>query len=68
MKIAAAIEPARLPMPPITTTIKAFRIQSRPMAWLTPTSGPNKHAAGAGHRRADGEDAVSTHGTGMPIA
>src|SRR5438552_4166850 len=41
MKIAAAIDPARLPMPPTTTTMKAFKIQSSPIAWLTPTSGPN---------------------------
>src|SRR4029077_17380591 len=41
IKIEAAIEPARLPIPPTTTTIKAFKIQSSPIAWLTPTSGPN---------------------------
>src|SRR5262245_3329458 len=32
MKIDARIEPARLPMPPTTTTMKALRIQSRPIA------------------------------------
>src|SRR3954465_1862003 len=41
IRIAAAIEPPRLPMPPITTTMKAFSTQSRPMVALTPTSGPN---------------------------
>src|SRR6185437_10260309 len=31
MKIAAATEPIRLPMPPTTTTMKALRTQSRPI-------------------------------------
>ena len=39
--MAAAIEPPRLPMPPTTTTMKAFSTQSRPMAWLTPAMGAN---------------------------
>src|SRR5664280_381580 len=42
MKMAAAIEPPRLPMPPTTTTMKAFNTQSSPMVWLTPAIGEYK--------------------------
>ncbi len=68
MKIAARIEPPRLPMPPTTTTIKAFNTQSSPIAWLTPTSGPNKTPLAAAMPEPIANTAVNTHGTGMPIA
>src|SRR5215469_742481 len=68
MKIAAAIDPARLPMPPTTTTMKALRIQSKPIAWLTPTSGPNSTPLAPAIAAPIANTAVSTHGTGMPIA
>ena len=68
MKIAAAIEPPRLPMPPTTTTMKAFSTQSSPMVWLTPTSGPNSTPLAAAIPAPIANAAVCTHGTGMPMA
>src|SRR5262249_27372384 len=41
MKIAAAIEPPKLPIPPTTTTMNALSTQSSPIVWLTPTIGAN---------------------------
>src|SRR5437773_9127626 len=32
----------RSPIPPTTTTTKALRVKSKPMAWLTPTRGPKR--------------------------
>src|SRR6516164_1632266 len=68
MKIEAAMEPPRLPMPPTTTTMKAFNIQSRPMVWLTPTSGPNSTPLAAAMPAPIANAPVWTHGTGMPMA
>src|SRR5262249_27439246 len=67
-KIAAAIEPPRLPMPPTTTTMKAFRTQFSPMVWLTATSGPNSTPLAAAIAAPIANVAVCTHGTGMPMA
>ena len=55
-------------MPPITTTMKAFKIQSTPIAWLTPTSGPNSTPLAPAIAAPIANTAVSTQGTGMPIA
>src|SRR5208282_3978745 len=68
MKIEAAIEPARFPMPPTTTTMKAFKIQSSPIAWLTPTNGPNKTPLAPAIPAPMAKTTVSTQGTGMPMA
>ena len=68
MKIEAAIDPPRLPMPPTTTTMKALSTQSSPMAWLTPTSGPNSTPLAAAMPAPIANTAVCTHGTGMPMA
>src|ERR1700720_2690349 len=67
-QIAAAIEPARFPMPPITTTMKALRIQSSPIAWFTPTSGPNSTPLAPAMAAPMANTTVSTQGTGIPIA
>ena len=66
--MAAAIEPARFPIPPTTTTMNALRTQSTPMAWLTPTNGPNNTPLAAAMPAPIAKTPVRTHGTGMPIA
>jgi len=68
MKMAAAIDPPRLPMPPTTTTMKAFSTQGSPMAWSTPTSGPNSTPLAAAMPAPMAKTAVWTQGTGMPMA
>src|SRR5262249_8457229 len=68
MKIDAAMEPPRLPIPPTTTTMNAFNIQSTPMAWLTLTSGPNSTPLAAAMPAPMANAPVCTHGTGMPMA
>ena len=68
MKIAAAIEPPRLPMPPTTTTMKARSTQSSPHRGLTPTSGPNSTPLAAAMPEPIAKTRSSTQGTGMPIA
>src|SRR5262249_49535896 len=68
MKIAAAIDPTRLPMPPTTTTMKALSTQSMPMAWLTPTRGPTSTPLAAAIPEPIANTSVSRRGTGMPMA
>src|SRR6185369_156228 len=68
MKIAARMEPPRLPMPPTTTTTNAFSVQSIPMAWLTPTIGPQSTPLAAAIAAPMANTTVCTRGTGMPIA
>src|SRR2546425_10613515 len=68
MKMAARMEPPRLPIPPTTTTMKALKITSSPIAWLTPTSGPKRTPLAAAMAAPIANTAVWTRGTGMPIA
>jgi hypothetical protein len=68
MKIDARIEPPRLPMPPTTTTMKALRMMSSPMAWFTPTSGPKRTPLAAAMAAPMANTRVWTSGTGMPMA
>jgi hypothetical protein len=67
-KMEARIEPARLPMPPTTTTTKALSVKSKPIAWLMPTSGPKRTPLAAAIAAPIANTTVCTHGTGMPIA
>src|SRR5262249_53417119 len=67
-KIEARMEPARLPMPPTTTTTKALSVKSKPIAWLMPTSGPNRTPLAAAIDAPMANTTVCTQGTGIPIA
>src|SRR5262249_46819704 len=68
MKIDARIEPPRLPMPPTTTTMKALRMRSSPIAWFTPTSGPKSTPLAAAIAAPMANTRVWTSGTGIPMA
>ena len=68
MKIDAAMEPPRLPMPPTTTTTNALSVKSKPIAWLMPTVGPKSTPLAAAMPAPIANTTVWTSGTGMPIA
>src|SRR5208282_3642213 len=68
MKIAAASEPPRLPMPPTTTTMNARRIQLSPIVGSTPPNGPNKTPLAAAIPEPIANTPANTQGTGTPVA
>ena len=67
-KMDARMEPPRFPIPPTTTTTKALRVKSKPMAWLTPTRGAKRTPLAAAMAAPMANTPVCTRGTGMPMA
>ena len=55
-------------MPPTTTTMKALSTQSRPMVWLTPTSGANSTPLAAAIAAPIANTAVFAIGAAMAAA